>query len=564
MENTRERLSFVHCLLYWEQRSPDAVWMTQPQPDGRVVDYTWRDAANEVRRMAAHLHSLELPAGSRIALVGKNSAHWIMADLAITMAGHISVPIYFTINADTMAYVLAHSEAALIFIGKLDGKSDSWNDFRKAIPATLPTITLPMAPAVPGARAWDALVAASQPLTNADIPEPAIDDVATIMYTSGSTGRPKGVMHSHRTLVTTAQYMKALYTITQEDRMLSYLPLAHTAERCLVESASLFYGFRIYFAGNTDTFVDDLRRARPTLFFSVPRLWVKFQQGINRKLSPRLQKLVFGVPVVSRLAKRRVLQMLGLDHVRAALTGSAPLPPEVLSWYRKLGLELLEGYAMTENFAYSHANRPGRTRVGYVGEACPDVECRIDSNGEVLVKSPCTMLGYYKDPQKTAEDIRPDGFLHTGDMGELDDMGRLRITGRIKDLFKTSKGKYVAPVPIEQKLGESRWIEAVCVGGGTLSQPVAFVMLAEEVRTELGQGQSRSELEQALAALLREVNEALEAHEQLAFLMVAREPWTIENGLLTPTLKIRRHAIEAHYQPRLDVWSRVSQTVVWE
>lgn len=565
MMDSSERNSFIHCLLYWEKQTADAVWLTQPLPGGAVRDYTWREAAREVRQMAAYLRSLNLRPGSRIALVGKNSAHWIMADLAILMSGHVSVPIYFTINADTMAYVLDHCEASLIFIGKLDGKSDSWNDFRIAIPDALPRILLPMAPLVEGAESWEKLVAEHRPLHDASIPEPVPESLATIIYTSGSTGRPKGVMHSHRTLVTTAHYIQQVFSMTQSDRMLSYLPLAHAAERCIVESASLYYGFHIYFAGSVETFIEDLQRAQPTIFFSVPRLWVKFQQGINQKIKPSVQRVLFGIPVLSYFAKRLVLKKLGLNHVRVAATGSAPLPPDVLSWYRQLGLELLECYGMTENFAYSHANRPNHTRVGYVGEACPDVQCRIAANGEVLVKSPCNMMGYYKDPEKTAEDLMPDGFLHTGDMGEEDEQGRLRITGRVKDLFKTSKGKYIVPVPIEQRLGNHPLIEAVCVAGENQPQPLALIMLAEDVRLSLAKGElSREHLQDQLEALFLSTNGELQAHEELQALVIVREPWTIENGLLTPTLKIKRPVIEMTYRAKLDDWSERRQVVIWE
>lgn len=560
-----QRESFVHCLRHWEQTTPEAIWLTQPLPDGGVITFTWREAAHDIRRIAAHLQSLHLPAGSAIALIGKNSAHWILADLAIMMAGHVSVPIYFTVNADTLAYILAHSEARLLMIGKLDGKSDSWHDMKHGIPEGLPTITLPFAPSVQGSVPWQDLLVGQEPLTDSDIAEIEPDSLATLIYTSGSTGRPKGVMHSHRNLVTAAHFSQQIFQTTRHDRMLSYLPLAHAAERCIVEATSLYTGCRLYFSGSLETFLTDLRRARPTLFFSIPRLWIKFRQGINQKLSPERQQLLFGLPLLSHLVKRRILQMLGLDSVRIALTGSAPVPPEVVAWYRGLGLELLEGYGMSENFGYSHANRPGRVRTGYVGECCPQVECHIDSNGEVLVKSPCTMTGYFKDPQKTAEDLTADGFLRTGDIGEIDGQGRLRLTGRVKDLFKISKGKYVAPVPIEQKLGNHPNVEVVCVAGSGQPQPLGLLLLAEGVRAALARGElKRQDLQAELETLIQTTNATLEAHEKLQSLVVIKEPWTAENGLLTPTLKIKRPAIEARYDTWLATWGRLGPQVIWE
>lgn len=561
MVEADSRATLLHCLLYWEKRQPHKIYLTQPLGNGKIIRYTWKEVGDQVRRMAAHLQSLKLPARSHIAIYGKNSAHWIMADLAIWMAGHVSVPLYPTLNAETAGHVLRHSEARLLFIGKLDGKSDSWSQVKEVIPAYIPCISLPLAPYCE-ATSWQDILRSTSPLEVVDLPEP--DDLATIIYTSGSTGLPKGVMHSFTTMMQVARLMDAQFQVTRHERFLSYLPLAHAAERALVETVSLYVGFELFFAHDLQSFPDDLRRARPTLFFSVPRLWTKFHQGINERISPRYQRLLFRVPVVSRVVRKKILGELGLANVHLAMTGSAPLPASILEWYRQLGLELLEGYAMTENFGYSHVNRPGEVRVGYVGTVQPGVECKIDDNGEVLVKSPGTMLGYYKNPVMTAEDITADGFLRTGDMGEIDSKGRLRITGRVKDLFKTAKGKYVVPVPIEQKLGESPLVEVVCVGGGSLPQPVGLVMLSEDARVELTKRTEKLRIDQELRELLDNVNGGLEPHEKLTCLVVISRPWTMDNGLLTPTLKVRRQAVEAHYGAKFEAWEKLAQAVVWE
>lgn len=553
------RATHLHCFLYWEQKQPHAVFMTQPLGEGRVLRYTWCEVGDQVRRMAAWLRSL--PPRSHVGIYGKNSAHWIMADLAIWMAGHVSVPLYPTLNAETARYVLEHGDVRALFIGKLDGKVDSWNQVKEIIPSDLTCIGLPLSPPF-DCTSWDDVMRSTEPLHAYALPDP--DDLATIMYTSGSTGLPKGVMHSFRSMMQVGRLAEQEFSLGRHDRVLSYLPLAHAAERAMVETTVLVGGGQLFFAHDLQSFMEDLRRARPTFFFSVPRLWVKFHQGINQKLPPAAQRWLFRVPVVRSAVKRRLLDELGLRHVRVAITGSAPLPAEILQWYRKLGLELLEGYAMTENFGYSHLNRPGDNRLGFVGYAQSGVDCRVSEEGEVLVRSPGTMLGYYKSPEKTAEDLMPDGFLKTGDRGTLDANGCLRLTGRIKDLFKTAKGKYIAPVPIELKLGATSLVEAACVGGCGLPQPVAFVMLAEEVRTALSHGSPNGQLNQELQKLLRDVNATLDPHEKLAFMVVVRDLWTMENGLLTPTLKIKRHAIEAHYALRLEAWSRLKQPVVWE
>lgn len=270
----------LHCLYYWAERTPDNIYLTQPYPDGRVEDFTWREAADQVSRMAAYLNSLELPDRSKIGILGKNSAHWILADLAIWAAGHVSVPLYPTLNGETAEYILNHSDAQLLFLGKLDGTADGWHDIKGHIPEQLPIISLPLSPREDKLK-WQDIIAEHSP-AKPKLPNP--DDLATIVYTSGSTGRPKGVMHSFRTMIAVSDGLQQMFKVSSSDRMLSYLPLAHVAERALVETQSLYYGFHLYFANSLDTFQEDLQRARPTLFFSVPRLWMKFYLGVNAKL----------------------------------------------------------------------------------------------------------------------------------------------------------------------------------------------------------------------------------------------------------------------------------------
>jgi long-subunit acyl-CoA synthetase (AMP-forming) len=346
--------------------------------------------------------------------------------------------------------------------------------------------------------------------------------------------------------------------------MLSYLPLAHVFERTFVELGSLYSGFQLYFAESLDTFVQDLQRARPTLFLSVPRLWVKFQHGVLQKVPRQKLDRLLKIPVVNKLIKKKVLKGLGLDKVKLAGSGSAPLSNDVLDWYRNLGLELLEGYGMSENFAYSHMNKPGRTRTGYVGEALPGVEVKISEQGEVLVKSPATMMGYYKDEEKTAEAFTEDGFLRTGDKGEIDEMGRLKLTGRIKEIFKTSKGKYIAPAPIENRLMSHDAIEMVCVSGANQTQPHALVVLGEEIRPKAADESFRKELEESFRQLIQDVNKTVDPHEQLAFITVVSDEWSIENSFLTPTLKLKRNVVEDAYQAKVDSWYAKKQPVIWQ
>jgi long-subunit acyl-CoA synthetase (AMP-forming) len=556
----REKTTLLHAFFHWVATKPDAVFLTQPFPDGTVVDFTWAQTGDAVRRLAAYLAGLGLPPKSNVGLLAKNSAHWFVADLAVWAAGHVSVPCYPTLSTENLAYVLTHAGIELLFVGKLD--APAWETMRAALPVGLRTVNLPFGP-LQNAAQFDEIVASTPPLET--IPEPRADDLATIMYTSGSTGRPKGVAHTFASMLPGTRAFGELFPYAAQDRFLSYLPLAHAAERALVETPALYNGSHVYFANSLETFAQDLKRARPTIFFSVPRLWTKFYAGINAKLPAQKQRVLFRIPFVSRIVKRKILAELGLDRVRVALTGSAPLSESIVRFYRELGLELYEGYGMSENFAASHINYPGDVRPGYVGRPIPGVECRIAPSGEIEVKSPGQMLEYYKLPELTAETMCSDGFFRTGDRGEIDQFGRLKITGRVKDLFKTSKGKYVAPVPIEQRLGAQTAVEAVCVMGLGRSQPFGLLMLAADAAaTAKSDSDARTRLERDLETLREGVNEALEAHERLAFLVIVDDAWTIESGLLTPTMKIRRDELEARYLSRAERWESQGRSIIWE
>ncbi|HSN00203.1 MAG TPA: AMP-binding protein [Rudaea sp.] len=548
----------------WETERRDSVYLTQPYPDGSVVDHTWGEVGDQARRFASYLRSLGLPAGSRIALLGRNSAHWIIADLAMMMAGMVSVPLYPAFSAEAARYALEHSEAKLLLLGKLDGVNDNWTNIAAQLPPDLPLVGLPMSPRKDVPQ-WHDLVARYARLES--VHAPRLDELASIVYTSGTTGQPKGVMFAYANF--TAAFLAMLrsdaWDMRPEARGFSYLPLAHVAERAAVETASLAFGYRVFFADSLPTFTRDLKRARPTVFFSVPRLWTKFHLGVNEKIPPALQRILFALPIVGTLVRRRILRELGLDQVRLAFTASAPLQENLVRWYRDLGLQLLDIYGMTENFAISHANLPDRVRIGTVGRPQSGVQARIAETGEIEVKSPGQMVGYYKQPELTLAQTTADGFFRTGDCGCVDADGFLTITGRVKDIFKGLKGEYVAPAPIEQRLMAHPRFEAACVAGAGLVMPFGLLMLSAETRVALAAGKlERAALNAELEDLRDRVNACAAPHERLQFLVVVKDDWTTQNGMLTPTLKIRRNAIEAGYAGRAAAWAALGQPVVWE
>ncbi|MFR0691738.1 AMP-binding protein [Enterobacterales bacterium AE_CKDN230030158-1A_HGKHYDSX7] len=543
-------------LFYQREKShPNKRYLVQPLTGGEVQTLTWGEVGEQARRAAAWLRSLDLPEGSRVAIISKNCAHWIVADIAIWMAGHVSVPLYPNLTADSVRQVMTHSEARVAFIGKLD----DWPAMVDGIPEGVPTVALPLHPEGRFDHSWSDL---QQHAPISDDPRPDAATLATLIYTSGTTGTPKGVMHTFGNFAFAASHAIDLFGVGEEDRLLSYLPLCHVAERMFVQMASIYAGQTIFFAESLDTFVADMRRARPTVFFGVPRIWTKFQMGVYAQMPAQKLDRLLRLPIVGRLVGRKVLAGLGLDAVRYALCGAAPVPEALLDWYQRLGLNVLEVYGMTENCGYSHVCRPGEQKTGWIGRNSPGVEVRISDEGEVQVRSGATMVGYFKDPERTAETITEDGFLRTGDKGEQDAEGHLRLTGRIKEIFKTAKGKYVAPAPIENRLAVHSRIEQICVVGDGLIAPLGLCVLSEVGRQEAANG-SRSQLEQSLQALLTEVNDALDKHERLAGLVLVKDVWTVDNGFLTPTLKIKRNVVEGTYGKRFNEWAERREAVQW-
>jgi len=545
------------CFYRWERERAEQIYLTQPTGAGAVQDIRWREAGDQVRRMASWLQAQGWPAGSRVAIIGKNSAHWILADLAIWMAGHVSVPVYPTFNGEALAYIMAHSEARACFVGKMD----EIGNLQTGLASDLPLISLPLAPPIEALQ-WTDLIAGSEPLAGS--PTPDGDTVCTIIYTSGTTGKPKGVVQTFNAIAWGISSATRRFPMSSADRYISYLPLAHVAERMLIEQASLRYGGHIFFAETLDTFLQDLQRARPTIFFSVPRLWVKFQQGVHAQMSAKKLAKLLALPLIGGLVRRRILKALGLDRCRIAAGGAAPMPVDVLNWYRRLGLDLVEVYGMTENCAISHATLPGAPRTGTVGLPYDGVEQRIDAEtGEILMCSPALMKAYYREPAQTAAAFAPDGWLRTGDKGSIDAEGYLSITGRVKDIFKTSKGKYVAPAPLEDRLVMHPDVEACAVTGANLAQPLALLMLSQDAVARCVSGEARQALTESLESHLDAINAGLEPHEKLGCVVLVTTPWTPENGFVTPTLKVRRNRIEEAYAQHYEAWCREGRRVIW-
>lgn len=527
---------------------PNKVWLHQPV-NRNWQTYTWAEADDHARRIAQGLLSNGLVAGDKVAIIAKNTAEWFIADFAIMMAGMISVPIYSTAGEETIRHVLSHSEAKAIFVGKLD----STEAMQNSMPEDILSIGFPY-PTVPCKERWQDWLTSYSPLQT--IHEFSGEDIFSLVYTSGSTGLPKGVVLTQNNVAASAKAAADLPGAAENERVMSYLPLAHITERCCVELPSLYRASDVYFVESLDTFVEDVRYARPTNFISVPRLWTKFQSQILAQIPNKKLQLLLKIPFVGKSVAKKIRTGLGLDQAIRFGSGSAPISPDVLRWFHGIGVKIGEGWGMTETSGLSCGNTPFNfDHLGSIGTPQACVEMSLSEEGEVLIRGDAVFKEYYKNPEATAEAF-VDGWFRTGDRAEHRADGSWKIVGRVKEQFKTGKGKYVAPVPIESSLGRNADIEQVCVMGIGRKQPIALVVLGESAKGD------REKLSQELEATLAEVNRDLESHQVLDHIIVTEEPWSIENGLLTPTLKLKRDQLEARYGHFLT--APLQGKVVWE
>ncbi|HEU0195669.1 MAG TPA: AMP-binding protein [Nevskiaceae bacterium] len=532
-------------LLERARLNADQPFLYQPV-GGQWRSYPWAEVADQARRMASALIGMGLPTGSRVAISGVNTAHWFMADFACGLAGLVGVGLYPKQAESHIQFILEHSEAKALMLGPMPDV----DSFLHAVPAGIKLIAMPY-PGVPKDKCqyqWDELIKANQP-----IKEPVKrgdDDLWSLIYTSGTTGNPKGVMITAKNLNFAANGMLRDMPSHGEEVFLSYLPLAHAFERGAIELGALYLGAKVYFLESLDVLGETLRYVRPTRFFGVPLVWSRVQGQILKQLPQKKLDRLLRIPIISSLVRAKVKKALGMDRCWLRVSGAAALPEATMAWYHRLGLDIYQGYGMTENSIYCSVNLPGANKAGSVGKPYIDSLVRIEgdgtADGEILNRHDAITPGYFKDEEKTKGIFTDDGWLKTGDVGHIDSAGYLWITGRVKEIFKTAKGKYVAPAPIEGALAANTDIEQLCFVGNGLTQPIMLVTLNEDARKK-----PRLELEQGLRATMEQVNATLEPHERIAKIVVAKDEWTIDNGLVTPTMKVKRTIVEKHYHDLL-------------
>ena len=540
-------------ILKWSQERPNDVYLTQPI-NREIKEFTYFDVADQALSLVSALRGLGLKPKDKIALLSKNCAEWFITDLALMLGDYVSVPIFPTAGSDTIEHCITHSEAKAIIVGKLDDDKatiEILNKFSDLISIGLPYQGVPACQ-----HQFDELVDSHPP--SEERPEHSSDTLMSIVYTSGTSGLPKGAMLTYGGFAWCASKIVEHIGLEADDRLFSYLPLAHITERVYVFGSSVLGGVPTGFAENLDTFIDDVKAHQPTLFISVPRLWTVFQQRILEKMPQRKLNILLAIPFLNNIVKKKIIAGLGLDKARVLGCGSAPISPALLHWYHSIGMNITEAWGMTETFAYSTINYPFRAdKIGTVGTAGPGVDIKIASDQEIMVKGNGLFAGYYKNEEATKESFDNNSWLHTGDIGNIDDEGYLSIEGRKKDTFKTSKGKFVSPVPIEKKVFEHSRVEMMCLIGLGLPAPILLVIPHSFKNFD------RKRYERKTIKIIEMINADLESHAKIKGVLMIKEPWTIENNVLTPTLKIKRHVLEKKYHDIGASWPK-DKLVVWE
>ncbi len=537
-----------------------------------------------VRKLCLGLLEVGLKPGDKVGLVADPSPFWIMMDLAVLAGGGITVPMFANISPDNLQYEINDSAMRFLFVG-----SESQYLALQPFFGSLEKIISQTEMNNPKVITYDTLLLLGEKRFAQNPSEYAAcvqkintEDTATLIYTSGSTGVPKGVELSHKNLVSQVEATHQRFPLDPlQDTILSCLPLAHIFER-MVAYFYMSTGCSLYFAEEIKKVADNMREIHPTIITLVPRLlekvFAKMQSnvetatGLKKKLgSLALERAKTLNPlrqknwqdfILDKLVYAKMRKALG-GQLRIAISGSAPLEASLNNFFVNIGVEVYEGYGLTEASPVIAANYPGHRKVGTVGQAFPGVIVKISDEGEILASGPNTMKGYYHQPEETAKAIDAHGWLHTGDLGHVDNEGYIKITGRKKELFKTANGKYVAPVPIEQAISKNKLVDMVMVIAEGKPYTTCFIFPDFEnlkaVKQEMGMGeQSPLEFLQSLTAkafvqkTIDETNAKLNHWEQVQKFIIITNPVTIDSGELTPTMKLRRHVVMEKYQKELD------------
>ena len=541
----------------------------------------WGTYSDEVTQAGRALIALGFEPGQKTGILGFNRPEWAILDLATMGAGGAPAGIYTTCSPIEVRYIVAHAEAPLVLVEN----EMQWRKVkaeRDNMPKLKHVVMMKGAPAI----ADDMVMTWEEFLAKGDEVEPREyierieglepDAPATLIYTSGTTGGPKAVMLSHTNLAWTANVATEVTTVGSTDCMLSYLPLSHIAEQMFTLHIPITTGARVYFAESIESVPDNLKEVQPTIFFGVPRIWEKFHAGITGKLKEATGLKAFLVNWAQRvgseanktpdgkkglqyyLANKLIFSKLkpaiGMGNARVCVSGAAPIAPEVLEFFAGLDIVILEVYGQSEGSGPTSFNTPTRYRLGTVGPALPGVEIKIAEDDEILVSGPNVFLGYYKDPEITAETLS-EGWLHSGDLGTFDEDGFLNITGRKKDIIITAGGKNITPKNLEAAMKNHELVNEAVVIGDRRKYLTALVTIDPEAGPAWAEanGEDPNNLPQSeklrasIQAHIDEMNSHFARVEQIKKFAILGRNFTIEDGELTPTLKVKRAKVNDHF-----------------
>ncbi|MFI5040291.1 MAG: AMP-dependent synthetase/ligase [Acidimicrobiales bacterium] len=559
---------------------------------------TWAEYGRAVSEITAGLVELGIGDGQQVGIFANNRMEWHMADFGTLANGSVTVPLYQTSSPEQVAYILNHAEARLCFVENhellariLQVREELPKLDRVVMFEDAERLDDPFLVALPELRAIGAARLEREPgLFDARADAVSPDQLATLVYTSGTTGPPKGAMISHANIMWTIRSAFSLLEIREGERLLSFLPLSHIAERMMSDFTPVTIGGDTWFARSLATIAEDLRDCHPTVFFAVPRVWEKFQEAVVNKLGHEhgLKKLLIDsyvglgehvvaehdtapdAPIWEKLPYEaldaavgaKIRHELGLDEAHILISAAAPIHPDLLRWFHAIGLPIVELYGQTEVCGPTTCNPPDDNRIGTVGPPIPGVRVSIADDGEILVKGGNVCMGYFRDPAATAELFDEEGWMHSGDVGSLDEDGYLRITGRKKDLIITAAGQNIAPEGIETELAFSELIsEAIVIGEGR-RYLTALLTLDGDAVTNWAQQHGKVASYESLAVdpdltaeidrIVAEVNSKRSRVENVRRYRILSHEFTIAAGEMTPTLKVKRNIVSAAYRDLID------------
>lgn len=571
----------------------DSVWLRQKE-FGIWRETTWREFGVIVREIALGLVALGFAPGEVASILSNTRREWVCADFGVLTAAGISNGIYPTDAPSQVEYLLADSDSVYVFVED-EEQLDKVLQVRERLPRLRRIFVFDMEGlhrfSDPQVMSLDALREVGRNYERQDewerrvaIPKP--EDVAVLIYTSGTTGKPKGAMLTHHNLVYTVRGYNEIIAQDENDERIAFLPLCHVAERVGGAFFGLYTGTRLNFVENPDTVPENVREIAPTVMVAVPRVWEKFYSGVTIALTEatRLQQLVYrwaigvgyrvadayvaGEPIAARLrllfrvarwvALANVRKAIGIDRARLLITGAAPISPELVRWYLALGSHMCEVWGQTESCGASTATPPAKIKPGRIGPAAPFCEVKVDDRGELLIRGPVVFKGYWKQPQKTAETIDADGWLHTGDVGEVDADGYFRITDRMKDIIITAGGKNVTPSEIENELKFSPYITDAVVIGDRRPYLTALIMIDQDNVEKWAQDHDvpfsnyasltrAPEVVELIGGEVERVNRKFARVEQIKTFRLIDRRLSAEDEELTPTMKLKRALVHKKY-----------------